>query len=124
MLEYGFTPESAHAVVASTEAMALMFVAMAFTRPVKEEVRRRQANKCDSCGEEQIPLPIHHRRPESRGGSSVNIENAVGLDDDCHQEIDRETFDGRTYPQVHTKERYYPQGNGLAGNIYPSQPRK
>lgn len=124
MVEQGFTPEVAHTAIASVEAMGMMFYAMAFTKQIKDEVRRRQKNRCDSCGEEEVPLPIHHREPESRGGSSTNIENAVGLCSECHPEIDAETFGGRGYPQTHTRGEYFPQGNGLSGNIYPSQPRK
>lgn len=128
MVDHGFTPEVAHAAVASVEAMGVLFYAMAFNREVKRKVRERQKNVCDCCGTEVCLLQVHHRRPESMGGSSTNIENAVGLcgekDNGCHQEVDRETFEGREYPQVHTQERYFPQGNGLSGNIYPSKPRK
>jgi len=96
---------------------------MSFSKEVKREVARRQKNECDCCGETFSSLQVHHIRPESMGGSSTNIENAVGLcgerDNACHQEIDRETIvDGRPYPQVHTQEKYYPQGNGLEGVIY------
>lgn len=122
MVEYGITPE--HATIVTTEAMAMMFYAMAFSRAVREEVRKRQGSRCDSCDEKETPLPVHHKVPRSLGGSSTNIENAVGLCSDCHPVIDDETFGGREYPQVHTKEKYYPQGNGLSGDIYPTQPRK
>lgn len=93
-------------------ATALSALAMAFRKEVRYEVRRRQRNLCDSCFEKS-QLQTHHRIPESRGGSSRDIENAVGLCQDCHRVIDEETFSGNVYPQVHTQSRYFPQGNGL-----------
>lgn len=111
MIEHGFTPEQVQYVSQAT--YGLLILGMAFSRAVRAEVRRRQGNRCDSCGEKQIPLPVHHIVPASHNGSSIDIENAAGLCDECHQEIDNETFGGRRYPQVHTRERYYPQGNGL-----------
>lgn len=100
------------------QMVGLSAVAMAFGRRVKEEVRQRQSNRCDCCGEEVCMLQIHHRIPRALQGSN-QIENAVGVcgerdANQCHQELDREAFAGQVYPQVHTKEKYYPQGNGLA----------
>lgn len=110
MVEWGIQPEQAQI---SMQALGLLSLAMAFRRQVKEEVRRRQDNICDSCGEQVDQLSVHHIKPESWGGSSGNIANGVGLCRNCHDEVDRETFDGNPYPQVHDERNYYPQGNGL-----------
>lgn len=95
-----------------TTGLAMLHFAMAFRKEIRYEVRRRQGGVCDSCGQ-QAPLQTHHIKPESKNGSSTKIENAVGLCQDCHKEIDQETFKGREYNQVHTKDKYYPQGNGI-----------
>lgn len=111
MIEHGYNPE-VHKI--ALDALGLLALAMAFRKDIRHEVRRRQRNICDSCGEHYSPLQTHHRRPESLGGASSRIENAVGLCQDCHKEIDQETFaTGRLYPQVHTQEGYYPQGNNI-----------
>lgn len=98
----------------ASETLGLLAIAMAFRKEVRFEVRKRQENVCDCCGEVYIPLQTHHRKPECEGGSSEKIENAVGLCNTCHKAIDEETFKrGIRYPQVHTQDRYFPQGNGL-----------
>ena len=111
MVEHGFHPEHVQYIADAT--LGLMALAMAFRKDIRFEVRKRQGNVCDSCGQKVDKLQTHHRKPESLGGASSRIENAVGLCPDCHQEVDRETFRGMQYPQVHTKDKYYPQGNGL-----------
>lgn len=112
MIEHGISIE--HASRIGQEAFGLLVLAMAFRKQIRFEVRRRQENICDCCGEKYVPLQTHHIKPESMGGSSEKIENAVGLCQACHKQIDLETFNqGLSYPQVHTKDRYYPQGNGL-----------
>jgi len=110
MVEHGFTPE--HAQIVNEAGLALMLYGMAFRREIREQVRQRQKGICDCCGEKDF-LQTHHIKPESLGGTSRRIDNAAGLCQSCHKEIDKETFAGRAYPQVHTDERYYPQGNGL-----------
>jgi len=111
MVEMGIPQEAVYVMRGLVGAATL---AMAFRKEVRFEVRRRQGNICDCCGEAYTPLQTHHRKPECEGGSSERIENAVGLCNSCHKVIDDETFKrGIRYPQVHTRERYYPQGNGL-----------
>lgn len=109
LYEFNLTQEDMYTAI---QAVGLLGIAMAFRKEVRFEVRRRQQGICDSCGQ-PAPLQTHHIRPESLGGSSEKIENAVGLCQDCHREIDEETFRGTRYPQVHTKDKYYPQGNGI-----------
>jgi predicted restriction endonuclease len=87
-------------------------LAMAFSRRVRREVYERQHGNCDCCGEHRDRLQTHHRLPHREGGPD-EIENAVGLCQTCHLELDRETFIHLIYPQVHTEDRYYPHGNGL-----------
>lgn len=107
MVEYGFTPEHTEVI---SHAIGLMAIAMAFRKEIRFEVRKRQKGICDCCGE-FAPLQVHHRKPESLGGASSKIENAVGVCQECHRQLDIEAFAGIIYPQVHTKDGYYPQGN-------------
>lgn len=109
--EHGITLE--HVQHMSQAAFGLAVLAMAFRKDIRYEVRRRQGNICDCCGEKVDKLQTHHRRPESLGGASSRIENAVGVCQDCHKVLDVEAFQGTLYPQVHTQKEYYPQGNGL-----------
>ena len=116
MIEQGIRIENIHEV---QTALGLIAIAMAFRKDIRFEVRKRQKNICDCCGEKYVPLQTHHRQPESLGGASSKIENAVGLCNTCHKEVDIETFTtGRQYPQVHTRDSYYPQGNGLENDNY------
>lgn len=92
-------------------AIATLGLAMAFSKDIRKEVKRRQRGRCDCCGE-HAPLQTHHRIPESLGGPNA-IENAVGVCQECHRDLDREAFSGMIYPQVHTPARYIPQGNQL-----------
>lgn len=108
--EHGITLE--HAQHVSQAALGLAVLAMAFRKDIRFEVRKRQQGRCDCCGE-YAPLQVHHRKPESLGGASSKIENAVGVCQDCHKVLDVEAFQGILYPQVHTPDNYYPQGNGL-----------
>lgn len=71
----------------STELVFFLYaLSMAFTKDIRHEVRRRQRGICDSCGERTGGLQAHHRIPESRGGSSVDIEKHL-LDSSIHRHI-------------------------------------
>lgn len=111
MVEWGLQPEQ---MQYAQEALGLAVLAMAFGKSVRLEGKRRQAGFCDCCGNYVgvQGLQAHHRHPESLGGSG-SIENLVGVCQDCHTQLDEEAFAGEIYPQVHTKDKYYPQGNGL-----------
>lgn len=115
MVEWGIQPEY---IQEGMQTLGLLSIGlgMAFRRSIREEVRQRQEGCCDACGEfvGNGNLQTHHRKPESWGGSSNRIENAVGLCGSCHAEVDREIFEqNQMYPQVHDEKNYYPQGNGL-----------
>jgi len=86
--------------------VGLAILAMAFSRAIRKEVRRRQSGICDRCGENDF-LQVHHRIPESLNGSE-DITNAVGVCRKCHRELDREAFMGFIYHQVHDEDGYYP----------------
>lgn len=106
MIEYGYSPELQQQV--AIEAIGLMALAMAFRKKVRFEVRKRQEGMCDNCGAYiGGGLQVHHRRPESLGGSSEKIENAVGLCPSCHREADELAFQGVLYPQRHTDAGYF-----------------
>jgi hypothetical protein len=94
-----------------TIALSLVALAMSFSASVRNEVRKRQGGYCDCCGEKVDKLQIHHRKPTCQHGNN-QIENAVGLCQECHHEVDEEALEGVIYSQVHTYARYYPQGNG------------
>lgn len=112
MVEHGIHVESISFQEVMTYATALSALAMAFRKEIRFEVRKRQSGRCDCCGE-HAPLQVHHRKPESLGGASSKIENAVGVCQSCHKELDVEAFRGNLYPQVHIQAGYFPQGNGV-----------
>lgn len=107
MIEYGYTPEIPQL---ATEAIGLVALAMAFRKSIRHEVRRRQEGMCDECGAHVGGgLQTHHRKPESLGGTSERIDNAVGLcGNGCHQRADELAFRGIIYPQVHWDAGYFP----------------
>ena len=76
----------------------------------KEVVRNRQQGVCDCCGEFTRQLQVHHRMPRALKGTN-DLTNYVGVCPECHEELNREAFQGLIYPQVHWREGYYPQGN-------------
>ncbi|MBV6514257.1 MAG: hypothetical protein FMNOHCHN_03847 [Ignavibacteriaceae bacterium] len=112
MVERGIPIEGISFQEVIAYATALSALAMAFRKEIRFEVRKRQQGRCDCCGE-YAALQTHHRIPESLGGASSKIENAVGVCQTCHKELDREAFSGTIYPQVHTEAGYFPQGNGI-----------
>lgn len=106
MIEYGYSPEIQQQV--AIEAIGLMALAMAFRKSIRHEVRRRQEGMCDSCGARVgNDLQTHHRKPESLGGTSERIDNAVGLCASCHKKADELAFRGILYPQKHTDAGYF-----------------
>jgi len=114
MVEWGIQPEL---LQQGLEALGLLSIGlgMAFRKNIRHEVKERQEGTCDCCGEFVgiQNLQTHHRVPESLGGASSRIQNAVGVCQDCHRQLDEEAFRGVIYPQVHDDDKYYPQGNGL-----------
>jgi 5-methylcytosine-specific restriction endonuclease McrA len=94
----------------SVSLATLGLLAMAFSKTVREEVRRRQGWMCDATGKFTEQLQIHHRLPHCRGGDDT-IENAVGLCPEAHHEADMLAIKaGVIYPQRHWKDGYYPEG--------------
>lgn len=92
----------------ANEAIGLLALAMAFRKSIRHEVRRRQEGMCDSCGAHVGGgLQTHHRRPESLGGTSERIDNAIGLCPSCHKKADELAFRGVLYPQKHTDAGYF-----------------
>lgn len=111
MVEAHVNPELVQQVTES--ALGLYALSMAFSYGLKSRIRERQEYKCDCCGEKvhkPSELQVHHRIPRALGGPD-RIENAVGLCQDCHREVDREAFMGLIYPQTHDTNYYFPQGN-------------
>jgi len=91
----------------SMQELGLLALGMAFRRAIKHEVRTRQEGRCDNCGAAVgTGLQTHHIKPESLGGSSERIENAVGLCQNCHKTADDLAFKGVLYPQRHNQSGY------------------
>jgi len=68
-----------------------------FSKEVKREVRREQHDCCAETGIESRKLEIHHKLPQTYGGSD-KITNAVGLLGerdrfDIHEKYDRLALD-------------------------------
>lgn len=75
-----------------------------FGGAIKKQVREQQNGDCADCGQHVRKLEIHHRVPESMGGSDT-IENAVGLcgpkNGDCHEYWDQKALtEGVIYPGI------------------------
>lgn len=64
---------------------------LAFSKEVKEQVRREQKGICDWCGKKTNKLQIHHIIPQRMKGSDTR-KNAVGLCPDCHRYWDELSF--------------------------------
>lgn len=71
--------------LASFGLLAISF--FAFPLEIKKQVRKEQRNICAMCGRKVKKLQIHHRIPQSLGGSDTR-ENAIGLCSDCHKIAD------------------------------------
>ena len=84
--------------------LSLGLYAMAFSEGVRNRVREAQQGVCHSCQQFVGKLQIHHRVPQCMDGSD-DIENAVGLCEDCHHEADWQALKaGVIYPQVYGTE--------------------
>ena len=68
----------------------------AFSKELKEQVRKEQKGVCDWCGRKVKKLQIHHIIPQSMKGKDTR-ENAVGLCPDCHRYWDELSFQGIFY---------------------------
>lgn len=78
--------------VAFLTSISLIAVSsFAFSRELKEQVRKEQNNICASCGKKVKKLTIHHIIPQAMGGSDTR-NNAVGLCRDCHDYYDELAF--------------------------------
>jgi len=64
---------------------------LAFSKEIKEQIRKKQEGKCDWCGKKVKRLQIHHIVPKRMGGDDI-INNAVGLCDECHKYWDELSF--------------------------------
>lgn len=73
----------------STSLIAISF--FAFSRELKDQVRKEQNNICAGCGRKVKKLTIHHIVPQTMGGSDTR-NNAVGLCRDCHDYYDELAF--------------------------------
>jgi uncharacterized protein with PIN domain len=81
ILEIGFT------------ALALYGLSfLAFSKELKEQVRKEQGGRCDWCGKKVGKLQIHHIIPQRMKGPDIR-ENAVGLCEDCHRYWDELSFE-------------------------------
>lgn len=107
MIEHWVSPEVAHTVVASTEAMAMLFYAMAFSAKQRAWFRERDNNECQGCRmglhhsrdctgspdlpEEKRKLQVHHVIPQ-RYANRIGMEtadfpeNGITLGASFHQE--------------------------------------
>ena len=75
---------------------------VAFAKEIKERIRQEQNGRCDLCNIE-TNLEIHHKIPESRGGSSRR-ENGVGLCTRDHEQWDSISLTSNlAYPGVEYK---------------------
>jgi len=64
---------------------------LAFSKELKEQVRREQKGICADCGTKPKKLEIHHIIPQSMGGADTR-DNAVGLCPECHEKWDELAF--------------------------------
>ena len=64
---------------------------LAFSKELKERVRKEQKGICADCGTKPKKLEIHHIIPQSMGGADTR-ENAVGLCPECHEKWDELAF--------------------------------
>jgi 5-methylcytosine-specific restriction endonuclease McrA len=78
------------------DSFGLIGIALAFSRRLKEEIRKKQDNVCASCGKKVKKLQIHHIIPQSMGGPDTE-DNAVGLCPNCHQEWDERAKEGKFF---------------------------
>jgi len=70
--------------------IGLVGIGFAFSNAVKHEVRRRQKGICSMCGQRAF-LQVHHIIPQCQDGLD-EIENAIGLCEECHNEADFEAL--------------------------------
>jgi cytochrome c553 len=60
---------------------------LAFSKELKQQVRKEQGGICADCGDKPKKLEIHHIIPQSMKGKDTR-DNAVGLCSDCHEKWD------------------------------------
>lgn len=63
---------------------------------LKQIIINMADKECESCGEDQKPLHVHHKRELSTGGSN-SLENLICICEDCHKEIHGHTIDGHYF---------------------------
>ena len=84
----------------STVALGIYALSfLAFSRELKDQVRKEQKGICAWCGKKPKKLTIHHIVPQSMGGKDTR-ENAVGLCRSCHDYWDEQALKkGVFYPK-------------------------
>lgn len=77
-------------VIEASAALGIAYFASrwAFSTALKKRVRWEQHGQCDCCPTVPRKLQIHHKIPQSMGGSDTR-DNAVGLCPDCHEYFDK-----------------------------------
>jgi 5-methylcytosine-specific restriction endonuclease McrA len=90
MIERVISPEIA------IGSFGLISIALAFSRGLKEEIRKKQKGFCADCGLKPEKLHIHHIIPQSMGGPDTK-DNAVGLCPNCHQKWDERAKEGKFF---------------------------
>jgi len=79
---------------------AIGLLALAFSRQMKELVKKEQNYTCARCGKKYKYLQVHHKVPQCLGGSDRKV-NSVALCPSCHVEVDNEAMlEGTIYPGV------------------------
>jgi len=85
MIERVISPE---VVIGS---FGLLSIGLAFSRGLKEKIRKEQKGICADCGKKPKKLEIHHIIPQSMEGPDTR-DNAVGLCPECHDKWDALAF--------------------------------
>ena len=88
----------------------------AFSKQLKEQVRKEQHYCCDECGRKGS-TEIHHKVAQRLGGSDERI-NAVGLCPNDHEKWDLLMEEGIIYPGVPLSEAKPEQFKKRSGTIY------
>jgi len=78
---------------------AIGLLALAFSRALKEKIKREQNYRCDNCGKKTF-LQVHHKVPQCLNGNDKRV-NGVALCPNCHVEADNKAMlEGVIYPGV------------------------
>lgn len=94
----------------------------AFSKQLKEEVRKEQHYCCAECGR-QGHTEIHHKVAQYLGGSDERV-NAVGLCPNDHDKWDNLMQEGIIYPGIPLSEAKPEQFKKRTGVIYEREARQ